>query len=84
MIYVTRLNHIQVVLNSQLIEYLESTPDTVISLTNGEKLMVLESAEEIIARVVEYQRRIHEGCHAPSLHAAHEPALAGGNAHGGR
>jgi len=84
MIYVTRLNHIQTVLNSQLIEYVESTPDTVISLTNGEKLMVLESADEIVSRVVEFQRRIHEGCHGPILHAVTEPCPPGGHAHGGR
>ena len=84
MIYVTRLNHVQVVLNSQLIEYVEATPDTVITLTNGEKLMVLEPAEEIIARVVDYQRRIHEGCHVPGLHQAHEPSFTGGPANGGR
>ena len=59
MIHVTRLNRVSVVLNSDLIEYIEVTPDTVISLTTGEKLMVLESAEEIIARVVMYRRLIH-------------------------
>jgi flagellar protein FlbD len=59
MIHATRLNHTSVVLNSDLIEHVEVTPDTVISLTNGQKLMVLESAEEIIARVVEFRRLIH-------------------------
>ena len=58
MIYVTRLNHTSVVLNCDLIEYVETTPDTVISLTNGQKLMVLESAEEIIERVVKFRRSI--------------------------
>ena len=58
MIYVTRLNHTAVVLNSDLIEYVETTPDTVISLTTGEKLMVREPAEEVVARVVQYRRSI--------------------------
>ena len=58
MIYVTRLNHTSVVLNADLIEYVETTPDTVISLTTGQKLMVRETAEEIIARVVHYRRAI--------------------------
>jgi flagellar protein FlbD len=58
MIYVTRLNHTSVVLNCDLIEYVETTPDTVISLTTGQKLMVRETAEEIIARVVRYRRAI--------------------------
>jgi flagellar protein FlbD len=51
MIHVTRLNHTPVVLNSDLIEQVETTPDTVISLTTGQKIMVLESTEEIIDRI---------------------------------
>jgi flagellar protein FlbD len=58
MIYVTRLNRTSIVLNSQLIEHIETTPDTVITLTTGEKLRVLESAEEVVSRIVEYQARI--------------------------
>lgn len=58
MIYVTRLNHTPVVLNCDLIEHIETTPDTVISLTTGEKMMVLESADEIVDRVVRYRRSI--------------------------
>jgi flagellar protein FlbD len=46
------------VLNSDLIEHIETTPDTVISLTNGQKLVVLETVDEIIDRVVEFRRRI--------------------------
>ena len=58
MIYVTRLNHTSVVLNCDLIEHVETTPDTVISLTTGQKIMVLESPEEIIDRVVCFRRRL--------------------------
>jgi flagellar protein FlbD len=58
MIYVTRLNHTPVVLNCDLIEFVETTPDTVISLSNGQKLIVLESADEIISRVMRYRREI--------------------------
>ena len=61
MIYVTRLNHTPVVLNCDLIEHMETTPDTVISLTSGQKFMVLESAEEIIDRVVQYRRLVLQG-----------------------
>jgi flagellar protein FlbD len=61
MIYVTRLNHTPVVLNSDLIEHVETTPDTVISLTTGQKLMVLESPEEIVERVVKFRRSIFSG-----------------------
>ena len=58
MIYVTRLNHTPVVLNSDLIEQIETTPDTVITLINGQKIMVLESSDEIIERVVHFRRQI--------------------------
>ena len=58
MIRLTRINHVALVLNSDLIEHIEATPDTVISLTSGQKLMVLESATEIIERVVEFRRAI--------------------------
>ena len=44
MIYVTRLNHSSVVLNCDLIEHIEATPDTVITLTTGQKITVLETA----------------------------------------
>jgi len=60
MIEVTRINHVPLVLNSDLIEHIEATPDTVISLTNGQKLMVLEAPEELIRRVVAFRRRIFQ------------------------
>ncbi len=58
MIHITRLNHTPVVLNCDLIEHIESTPDTVISLTNGQKIMVLESPEEVIERVRLFRQSI--------------------------
>jgi flagellar protein FlbD len=58
MIYVTRLNRKPLVLNSDLIEQIEMTPDTVISLTTGEKIMVLESSDELVERVVNFRRSI--------------------------
>lgn len=61
MIKVTRLNHTPIVLNSDLIEHVEGTPDTVVSLTTGQRLMVLESAEEIIDLVVAFRKRILAG-----------------------
>jgi len=45
MIHLTRLNRLPLVLNADLIEWIEVTPDTVISLTTGQKLVVLEPAE---------------------------------------
>ncbi|MEP7363700.1 MAG: flagellar FlbD family protein [Acidobacteriota bacterium] len=60
MIQLTRLNQQQLVLNSDLIEHIESTPDTVITLTTGAKFMVRESADEIIRLVAEFRRQSAE------------------------
>jgi len=61
LIHLTRLNHMSLVLNSDLIELIEVTPDTVISLTTGQKLVVLEPAEEVVRRVLEFRRAIYRG-----------------------
>jgi flagellar protein FlbD len=58
-IRVTRLNHLPMVLNSDLIENIETTPDTVVTLTNGSKVVVLESADEILERVVCFRRSLY-------------------------
>jgi len=58
MIHLMRINQKPLVLNADLIEHIESTPDTVISLTNGQKYVVQESADEVIERVIEFRRRI--------------------------
>ena len=58
MIRLTRINHVPLVLNSDLIEHVEATPDTVIALTTGQKLVVLESAEEVIQKVIDFRRAI--------------------------
>jgi flagellar protein FlbD len=83
MIYVTRLNHTSVVLNADLIEYVETTPDTVISLTTGQKLMVRETAEEIVARVVDFRRSIAAHEHVNSGVGPAVTTPAGSGAHGG-
>ena len=58
MIRVTRLNHVPLVLNSDLIEHIEETPDTVVTLTTGQILRVRESAGEVVNRIIEFRRRI--------------------------
>jgi flagellar protein FlbD len=58
MIRLTRINHVPIVLNSDLIEHLEVTPDTVVTLTNGQKFMILETPDEVVSRVVAFRRRI--------------------------
>lgn len=58
MISVTRLNHSTVVLNCDLIEHIESTPDTVITLTNNQRITVLETPPELIELVRDYRRSL--------------------------
>jgi len=58
MIRLTRLNNRPLVVNSELIKFIENAPDTVITLVTGEKIVVLETAEEVMTRIVEYRRRL--------------------------
>jgi flagellar protein FlbD len=58
MIWLTRLNNRPLVVNSELIKFIENAPDTVITLVSGEKIVVLETAEEVMSRVVDYRRRL--------------------------
>ena len=58
MIRLTRINHVPLVLNSDLIEHVEITPDTVIAMTSGQKFMVLETADEVIEKVIDFRRTI--------------------------
>ncbi|MER3452817.1 MAG: hypothetical protein C4344_03895 [Acidimicrobiia bacterium] len=58
MIWVTRLNGSEIVVNADLIEIVESTPDTVLTLVDGKKYVVHESAEEIIDRIRAYRASI--------------------------
>jgi len=58
MIRLTRLNHIPLILNSDLIEHIDMTPDTVVTLTSGQKFMVLESADEIVDKVIVFRRTL--------------------------
>jgi flagellar protein FlbD len=60
MVRLTRINHLPIILNSDLIEHIESTPDTVITLTSGQKVIVLEDTEEIIGRILEFRRAVVE------------------------
>ncbi|HUS07711.1 MAG TPA: flagellar FlbD family protein [Bryobacteraceae bacterium] len=61
MIRLTRINHQNIVVNSDLIEHVESTPDTVLTLTTAQKILVLETVDEVVDRVVEFRRRILQG-----------------------
>ena len=61
MITVTRINDEEFILNSDLIEYISKTPDTVITLTTGKKLMVKETPLQVVDKVVEFRHRIFAG-----------------------
>lgn len=62
MIRVTRLRatEAELVINAEMIETVETTPDTVITLTTGHKIIVQESADEVMRLVVAYKRSIHQ------------------------
>jgi flagellar protein FlbD len=59
MIKVTRLNDSVMVINVEKIQTLQSTPDTVITFTNHDKVMVKEPLEEVSQRIVEYRRSVN-------------------------
>jgi len=56
MITVTRLNNTSIIVNPDAIVFIEETPDTIITLLDGEKLMVREKVSEVIRRVIEFKR----------------------------
>ena len=58
MIPLTKLNNQAFVVNADLIKFIESTPDTLLTLTTGERLLVKESSAEVIRRVVQYGRML--------------------------
>lgn len=75
MISLTRLNHSEIYVNAELIEYVESTPDTVLTLTTGAKLLVEESAPEVVSRVIAYRQRV-TGLERPRA-SPHEASASG-------
>jgi flagellar protein FlbD len=58
MISLTRLNNTGLVINPDLIVSMEETPDTIITLSNGEKIAVQEKIKEVIRRVINFRRCI--------------------------
>jgi flagellar protein FlbD len=61
MILLTRLNNQALTVNSDLIKFIEQSPDTVLTLINGEKLLVRESPGELLDRIVEFRRSVLQG-----------------------
>ncbi|MGI6606271.1 MAG: flagellar FlbD family protein [Peptococcia bacterium] len=58
MIKLTKLNGAQFILNAELIETIEATPDTVVTLINGKKMMVKESIDDVVTKAVEYKKQL--------------------------
>lgn len=61
MIEVTRLDDSKIVVNVEMIQSLQASPDTIITFTTREKMMVKEPVEEVSEKILAYQRSIHRG-----------------------
>ena len=59
MISLTKLNDQEVIINCELIESIESTPDSTITLTTGKKIIAKEPIDDIIDRVLAFKRKIY-------------------------
>ena len=60
MINVTRLNQKEFVVNAEMIEFVEGIPDTLLTLTSGKKIMVAESVDTVVTRVLKYKRECNQ------------------------
>jgi flagellar protein FlbD len=61
MIRLTRLNNKPLIVNSDLIKFVEQSPDTLVTLITGEKIVVLEKASEVLNRVIDFRRSVLKG-----------------------
>jgi len=82
MIQLTRLNNKPLMVNSDLIKFVEQSPDTLVTLITGEKIVVLERAEEVLTRIIEFRRSVLHGLSiswdSSSAHASNpEPSERG-------
>lgn len=59
MIKLKKLNGFEIIINAELIESVEATPDTVINLATGNRFIVRDSVDEVVARVVEYRKKVY-------------------------
>jgi flagellar protein FlbD len=83
MIQLTRINQVPLIVNADLIEHVEVTPHTVIALTTGQKFMVLESADEVVGKVVEFRKAVASPARCPfRMHEPSEQAADRGSAGG--
>ena len=70
MIQLTRLNNHPLMVNSDLIKFVEKAPDTVLTLVSGEKIVVLEASEEVLEKIVEFRKAIFSGAFLHSSEAS--------------
>ena len=76
MIWVTRLNGTEMAVNSDLVESIESTPDTVLTLVDGKRYVIVESAAEVIERIRRFRASILILLDNPALSSPAAPAPA--------
>jgi flagellar protein FlbD len=60
MIRLAKMNGQEVWINAELLESVEATPDTIVGLTNGRRIIVRETPEEVVWRAMEYQRKVRQ------------------------
>jgi uncharacterized protein YlzI (FlbEa/FlbD family) len=81
MIVLTRLNSKALAVNCDLIKFVEQSPDTIVTLITGEKIVVRESSEEVLALIIEFRRSVLRGLpvfwDSSSSHAPPSPPAAG-------
>jgi len=65
MIQLTRLNNKPLTVNSDLIKFIEQSPDTLVTLITGEKIVVLEKVNDVLSRIVEFRRSVLQGICLP-------------------
>jgi flagellar protein FlbD len=75
MIQLTRLNHQLLIVNSDLIKFVEKAPDTVLTLVSGEKIIVLESSQQVLEKIIAFRRDILSGAFL------HSSTVAGASIH---
>ena len=77
MIQLTRLNNQPLVVNSDLIKFIENAPDTVLTLVTGEKIVVREPSQEVLAKIVEFRRTVFSGLPLQVLHSLERRSAEG-------
>jgi len=61
MIVVKKVNQQEIIVNCELIVTIEFTPDAVMSLTTGDKIIVDETKEDLLRKIIDYKRSVHRG-----------------------